>query len=306
MTNSVEVWLWLLLVMKPYNAKTNAILEAFDYNAAEAAKAIRDGEIPFLTDEEINRAKVIRNSDIHSLMKLCSDYNVRIITLDDKDYPNALKNIFNPPIVLFVAGNIANLDNEFSISVVGSRQASKYAYQVTDYLVAPLSRLGTVIVSGLANGIDSASHSACLNNGGRTIGVCACGILVDYPKGGGILKRRIVENGGAIISELLPFDNTSAGYFKFRNRIISGLTQGTLVIEAGEQSGCFLTVAHALEQGREVFAVPPCNILNSYYCGTASLLRDGATPVFNYKDILYSFYKDGYFNKLRYDDDDIH
>lgn len=298
MDNSVEVWLWLLLVMQPYNPKTNLILETYDFDPAKAAKAIRDGEVSFLSDEEIQRAKTIRNGDVNALMKLCYDNNIRIITLDNNDYPNALRNIYNPPIVLFEAGSLTNLDNEFSISVVGSRQASQYAYQVTDYLVAPLARMGTVIVSGLANGIDSAAHSACLNNSGRTIGVCACGILQDYPKGSGILKRRIVENGGAIVSELLPFDKTSSGYFKYRNRIISGLTYGTLVIEAAEQSGCFLTVAHALEQGREVFAVPPCNILNSYYSGTADLLRDGATPVFNYKDILYAFYKDGLFDRL--------
>lgn len=298
MNNSTEVWLWLLLVMQPYNPKTNLILETYEFDAANAAKAIRDGQISFLSNEEIQRAKTVRNGDVHALMKLCYDNNIRIITLDDEEYPDALKNIYNPPIVLFIAGSIANLDNEFSISVIGARQASKYAYQVTDYLVAPLTRIGTVIVSGLANGIDSAAHNACLNNGGKTIGVCACGILTDYPKGSGILKRRIVENGGAIISELLPFDKTSGGYFKFRNRIISGLTYGTLVIEAAKQSGCFLTVAHALEQGKEVFAVPPCNILNSFYCGTADLLRDGATPVFDYKDILYAFYKDGLFDRL--------
>lgn len=298
MNNSTEVWLWLLLVMQPYNPKTNLILETYEFDAANAAKAIRDGQISFLSNEEIQRAKTVRNGDVHALMKLCYDNNIRIITLDDEEYPDALRNIYNPPIVLFAAGSLANLDNEFSISVIGARQASKYAYQVTDYLVAPLTRIGTVIVSGLANGIDSAAHNACLNNGGKTIGVCACGILTDYPKGSGILKRRIVENGGAIISELLPFDKTSGGYFKFRNRIISGLTYGTLVIEAAKQSGCFLTVAHALEQGKEVFAVPPCNILNSFYCGTADLLRDGATPVFDYKDILYAFYKDGLFDRL--------
>lgn len=304
MNNSVEVWLWLLLVMQPYNPKTALILEAFDFDAAKAAKAIRDGEISFLSDEEILRAKTVRNGDVYALMTLCSDNNIRIVTLDDDDYPDALRNIYNPPIVLFAAGSLSDLDHEFSISVIGSRQASKYAYQVTDYLVAPLAEMGTVIVSGLANGIDSAAHSACLNNAGRTIGVCACGILIDYPKGGGILKRRIVENGGAVVSELLPFDKISAGYFKFRNRIISGLTQGTVVIEAAEQSGCFLTVAHALEQGREVFAVPPCNIMNRYYSGTAALLRDGATPVFSYKDILYAFHKDGMFNRI-YNDKDL-
>ncbi len=293
MTNSVEVWLWLLLVMLPYNVKTYSILEEYGYDPIEAAKAIRDGKVPFLSDAEKQRAKVIRTGDVRMVMSLCCNNNVRIITLDDEEYPEALKSIYNPPIVLFCAGSLANLNNEFAISVVGTRHGSEYAFQVTDFVVSPLARMGTVIVSGLAKGLDTAAHNACLNNGGRTIGVCACGIFTDYPSGSGYLKRRIVESGGALISELLPNDNTSAAYFKFRNRIISGLSHGTLVIEAGDRSGCFLTANHALEQGREVFAVPPCNIMNPACNGTASLLRDGAVPVFSYLDILYDFYKDG-------------
>ncbi len=293
MSNQIEVWLWLLLVMLPYNVKTTAILENYNNDPVEAAKAIRDGKVPFLSDDEKHRAKIIRTGSVRAVMSLCYNNNVRIITLDDEEYPEALKNIYNPPIVLFCAGSLANLNNEFVISVVGTRHATAYGFQVTDFIVSPLARLGTVIVSGLANGLDSAAHNACLNNGGKTIGVCACGIFTDYPKGSGYLKQRIVETGGALISELLPNDDTSASYFKFRNRMISGLSHGTLVIEAGERSGCFLTANHALEQGREVFAVPPCNIMNPACNGTASLLRDGAVPVFSYLDILNDFYKDG-------------
>lgn len=293
MSNSVEVWLWLLMVMQPHNPDTHIILEKYDYNAVEAAKAIRDGEVPNLSQEITNRAKVIRNNDVQQIIKICADNGVSIVTIEDDIYPKSLKNIYNPPIVLFVVGNIEGIDDKFSISVIGSRNASQYAYQVTRYIVAPLSRVGTVIVSGLANGIDSAAHNTCVDNGGCTIGVCACGILTDYPRGSGFMKRRILENGGALISELLPFDKTSPQYFKYRNRLVSGLSLGTLVVESGEKSGCFLTVAHALEQGKEVFAVPPCNIMNSHYSGTSSLLRDGAIPVFDYTDILYAFELDG-------------
>lgn len=300
MTNPVEVWLWLLLVMKPYNPKTTEILEKYDYNATEAAKAIRDGDIQSLTDEEKHRAQVTRTADVQKIMDCCAKNGVRIITLDNEEYPEALKNIYNPPIVLFVAGSLEKLNDKFAISVVGTRHASSYAYRVTNYIVSPLAKLGTVIVSGLAYGLDSAAHTSCLDSGGTTIGVCACGILVDYPAGNGALKRKIIDNGGAVISELLPFDKTSGEYFKYRNRIISGLSHGTLVVEAGEKSGCFLTTGHALEQGREVFAVPPHNIMDNSHNGTSSLIRDGAIPVFSYTDILYAFYKDGglskYFN----------
>lgn len=293
MTNTIDVWIWILLVMKPYNVKTIEILEKYDYDPTETARAIRDGKVPFLTDEEKQRAKNIRTGNVRYITEYCRNNNVRIITLDDEEYPKALKSIYNPPIVLFCAGSLTNLDNEFVISVVGTRRASPYGFQVTDFIVSPLVRMGTVIVSGLANGLDTAAHNVCLNNGGRTIGVCACGIFIDYPRGSGILKRRILENGGALISELLPNDDVSSAYFKFRNRIISGLAHGTLVIEAGDRSGCFLTANHALEQGREVFAVPPRNIMDPSCNGTAFLLRDGAVPVFNYLDILYDFYKDG-------------
>ncbi len=299
-SNPIEVWLWLLLVMQPYNVKTIAILEKYGNDPIEAAKAIRDGKVPFLSDDEKRRAKIIRTGDVRKVMSLCYNNNVRIITLDDEEYPIALKNIYNPPILLFCAGSLANLNERFVISVVGTRHATKYSFEVTDYIVSPLTRLGTVIVSGLANGLDYAAHNACLNSHGRTIGVCACGIFTDYPEGSGYFKRKILNCGGALISELLPYDNASASYFKFRNRIISGLSLGTLVIEAGERSGCFLTANHALEQGREVFAVPPHNIMDKDHNGTSSLLRDGAVPVFSHLDILYDFYKDGglkrYFN----------
>lgn len=293
LTDNVEVWLWLLLVMKAYNAKTHTILDEYDNNCVEAAKAIRDGNVPLLSEEEKQRAKAIRNGDVYAVRKLCYDNNVQIITYDNDLYPELLKSIFNPPIVLFCAGTLDNLNNEFSVSVVGMREPTHYAYRTVDYILPPLVKLGTVIVSGLARGVDTKAHLCTLDNCGRTIGVCACGILTDYPKGSGALKRRIVEEGGCVISELLPREGTSGEYFKFRNRIISGLSHGTLVIEAGERSGCFLTANHALEQGREVFAVPPSNIMDNAHNGTSLLIRDGAISVFNYLDILYAFYKDG-------------
>ncbi len=289
----VEVWLWLLLVMRPYSSRTHEILNAYDNDATEAAKAIRDGKVPNLTDEEKYRAKVTRNGDVQGIINLCNANNIKIITMDDEEYPSSLKPIYNPPIVLFCAGTLGNLDNEFSISVVGSRHATNYGFDITNFIVSPLAKLGTVIISGLANGLDYAAHNACLNSGGRTIGVCACGLLVDYPKGSSMFKQKIIQTGGAIISELLPYDDTSKEVFQFRNRIISALSLGTLVIEAGERSGCFLTVTHALEQGKEVFAVPPSNVFNNNCTGTAKLLRDGAVPVFNYLDVLNVFYKNG-------------
>ena len=298
----VEVWLWLLIVMGPYNPKTMLILSMYDYDVTEAAKAVRDGKIEFLSDDETSRAKETRNSSIYEIMSLCKKNNVKIVTLDSKDYPKLLRNIENPPVVLFCAGDLSGLDKALTVSAVGTRDASEYSYNVTKTLISPLVKLGVVVTSGLAFGLDTAVHKACLDAGGRTIGVCGCGILVDYPKGSGNLKRRIVESGGAVISELLPFAKTWGGYFQHRNRIISGLSYGTVVIEAGEVSGCLLTAQHAVEQGREVFAVPPHSILEARYAGTAALCREGAVPVFGYIDIVNALMKDKdaseYFKKV--------
>lgn len=285
------------MVMMPYNPKTTLILNEFNQNAKAAAKAIRDGEIHFLSDDEIKRSKEIRNNAVRSVMKTCAENNVQIITLEDERYPKLLKTIENPPIVLFVAGDISGLDEGFTLSVVGTRNASPYGYEITKDLISSVTRLGAVIISGLAIGLDSAAHTACLDAGGRTIGVCGCGIMVDYPKGNGALKRRIVDNGGAVISELLPFTNTFGEYFKHRNRIISGLSLGTLVLEAGEKSGCLLTAQHALDQGREVFAVPPHHISKARFSGTAILIREGAVAVFNYIDIVQALMKSGGLNE---------
>ena len=281
------------MVMTPYNPKTALILSQFGFDPAAAAKAIRDGEIPFLSEGERKRAADIRSGAVHNVLKECENNDIKIIALDDEKYPKLLKNIDNPPIVLFCAGNPECLNGEFTVSAVGTRNASEYGYSVTKTLISSLSRLGAVITSGLAVGLDSEAHRACLDAGGKTVGVCGCGILVDYPKGSGELKRRIVENGGALISELLPFQKPFGGYFQHRNRIISGVSLGTIVLEAGEISGCMLTAQHALEQGREVFAVPPHSILEARYSGTAALIRDGAIPVFGYIDIVRTLLRDG-------------
>ena len=287
--SSVEVWLWLLLVMKPYNKKTNFILSGCNYDAAKACEQIRDGKLLFLTDSEKRRADEVRMGDIRKVQKLCAENSVRIITLDDEEYPERLRNIENPPIVLFCAGSLEGLNERLTIAAVGARSVSDYTIYATEGIIAPLAKSGTVIVSGLALGSDAAAHSACLKAGGKTVGVLGCGILVNYPSENAELKREIVNGGGAVISELLPTAKSSGGYFPIRNRIISGLSHGTLVLQAGVKSGSLLTANHALEQGREIFCIPPHDIFAPMYSGAAGLLRSGALPVFAYTDIMDAF-----------------
>ena len=287
--NPVEVWLWLLLVMQPYNKNTHFILDECGGDAAEAGRRIRDGKYDFLSDVQRKNAASVRNRDLREIMELCSKNNVRIITLDDEEYPPLLRGIENPPIVLFCAGSLAGLDRTITLSAVGARNLSSYGATVTHRIIKPLAKLGIAVISGMAVGADAAAHRACLAVGGRTIGVLGCGILVNYPRDNAQLKRDIIANGGAIISELLPLTSTNAQYFDTRNRIISGLSLGTLVVEAGDHSGSLLTAQHASEQNREVFCIPPQDLFSTRFNGVVPLLREEAIPVYNFTDILNAF-----------------
>lgn len=282
----VEVWLWLLLVMQPYNPKTIEILAQCGGDATMASRMVRDGEFPFLSDKEKLRAKEVRMGAIKPIVELCRANDIHIVTLDDDEYPLLLRNISNPPILLFVAGTLDGFDERPAIAAVGARSISEYGVTVANAIIAPLAETGVSIVSGMAVGADAAAHRAALSVGGCTVGVLGCGIMVNYPAENAELKREIVKNGGALISELLPNTGTFGRYFPARNRIISGLCHGTLVIEAGGHSGSLLTANHAVSQNRDVFCIPPHDILSARYEGVASLIRDGAVCVFGYTDIL--------------------
>lgn len=296
--NPVEVWVWLLLVMQPFNKKTNYILAECNGDAAQAGRNIRDGKYEFLSDAEKKNAESVRMKDVRELIETCARNNVRIITLDDSEYPPLLRGIENPPIVLFCAGDLSGLDSVITLSAVGARNVSDYGINVTHRIIEPLARLGMVIVSGMAVGTDAEVHRSCLAQRGRTIGVLGCGILVNYPMENAQLKRDVIANGGAIISELLPYSRTFGAYFDIRNRIISGLSLGTLVIEAGDRSGALLTARHAVKQGREVFCVPPRDLFSTRYNGVVPLLREEAAPVYNFTDILNEFAM--YFSNEKY------
>jgi len=203
--------------------------------------------------------------------------------LDDENYPENLKKIDNPPFVLYVKGVIRPRD-ELAIAVIGTRKMTGYGGQVTESLVTELVSAGLTIVSGLARGVDSMAHKAALKAGGRTIGVLASLDIV-YPPENISLVDEIVDGHGAVVSEF-PLEMPSLpGIFPARNRIISGLALGTVVIEAPQKSGALITARHAGEQGREVFAIPgPVTSPNA--AGPAHLIKMGAKLVFNVGDIL--------------------
>jgi len=208
---------------------------------------------------------------------------VATLDLADEHYPAWLRTIPDPPPVLYCDGSMEPGDRQ-AVAIVGSRQATPYGLRVTDALARELSALGFTIVSGFARGIDAAAHRAALASGGRTVAVLGCGLDVDYPSGHASLRTEIAGSG-AVLTEFAPGTAPFATNFPRRNRIISGLALGVVVVEASEDSGSLITARLALEQGREVFAVPgPIDAPTSR--GPHGLLKQGAKLVETVDDIV--------------------
>ncbi len=221
--------------------------------------------------------------DLDTEMAKIQKSGIRVHTWHDDGYPARLKEIYDYPPILFVKGKILPAD-EWSLAVVGTRRVTIYGRQVTEEIVAGLSRNNITIVSGLARGVDTIAHRTALDHGGRTLAVMASGLDIIYPAENANIARQIIENG-ALISEYPPGIKPRPDHFPRRNRILSGLTLGTLVTEAGEGSGALITADMALEQNRDVLAVPG-SILSPGSYGTNKLIKQGAKLVQNYQDIL--------------------
>jgi len=208
---------------------------------------------------------------------------ITLLTLNDDLYPRILKAIYDPPPILYIKGKLQEKDS-LSLSIVGSRSASAYGKDITRRFARSLTQRGFTIVSGLARGIDTAAHKGALKAGGRTLAVLGSGIDVIYPWENNTLAENIAQNG-AIISEF-PFGTPpEAAHFPSRNRIISGLSLGTVIIEASFRSGSLITARLALEQGREVFAVPG-NVDSPWSKGTNRLIKEGAKLIMDPEDII--------------------
>ena len=221
-----------------------------------------------------------------------TDYYNCISDIIDCHQLEKLKEIYNPPVILFYCGDLSCLDNS-PLTVVGAREITPYIEKLSFRICRDLSKSGITIISGMAKGVDSVAHNACVYESNPTVGVLACGMNCDYPYGSSILRRKIILNGGAYISELFPEVEPSREYFRGRNRILAGLSKGTVVFQAGKKSGSLITAEYALNEGRDVFCVPPPNLLDRRYEGVIQYLDDGAVPVFNHDDIL-EFYRKNY------------
>jgi DNA processing protein len=216
-------------------------------------------------------------------MEKMDKYKIKAITYNSPDYPHRLKEIYDYPPVLYIRGTI-KAEDDYCLAIVGTRHSTLYGRQVTEDIVRDLVRSNITIVSGLAKGIDSIAHRTALESDGRTIAVFASGLDLVYPAENANLARAIIEHG-ALISEYPLGTKPKAEHFPRRNRIMSGISPGVLVIEAGERSGALITAEQALAQNREVFAVPG-SILSPASKGTNWLLQQGAKLVRNHVDIL--------------------
>jgi DNA processing protein len=221
--------------------------------------------------------------DVESELQLASEHGIDVLTEIDSEYPRLLREIHDPPGVLFRKGKSLPQD-ELAIAIVGTRHATRYGLAQAERLAGSLARVGFTVVSGLARGIDAAAHRGALAAGGRTIAVLASGLLEIYPPEHKQLAEEVAKNG-YVVSEAPPRMAPISGAFPQRNRIISGLSVGTIVVEAPVRSGSLITSRHAYEQGREVFAVPgPIDSRMSRGCH--ALIKDGAKLVESVDDIL--------------------
>ncbi len=221
--------------------------------------------------------------DVEAEIALCRRNDVAILVEADSGYPRTLREIHDPPGVLFVRGELKS-DDALSIGIVGTRHGSHYGRTQAERLAGSLARAGLTVVSGLARGIDAAAHRGALDAGGRTIAVLASGVLNIYPPEHEKLAEEVAAQG-AVLSESPPKFEPLAGSFPQRNRLISGLSLGVIVVEAPERSGALITARHAMEQGREVFAVPG-RVDGRTARGCHQLIRDGATLVESADDVL--------------------
>ena len=274
----LKYWVWLSERKGLTNRSKLLLLDYFgtpeniyyaDEDEYRLVSGLEPRQLALLADKSTDNADRILGA--------CSRLELRLLTMQDADYPVRLRNIFEPPCLLYVKGALPVIDEEVAVAMVGTRRATPYGIEAAEKLAYGLSKQGALVVSGAAAGIDSAAHRGALRAGGRTIAVLGSGIDVVYPAENEWLYRDIAASG-ALVSEYPPGTAAEAWHFPVRNRIISGLSLAAVVVEAPEKSGALITANTALEQGRDVFAVPgPIDAPMSRGCNR--LIADGAAAL---------------------------
>lgn len=280
-------WLWLQEALGA-GAVTDEITAVFP----SPEEMYSRGEIEWrlsgvLTNRQIEKLKQCSPEKAQGIVDVCYNNGWTVLTPDDEDYPPKLRSLRNMPLALFVRGDIKRVTQRVCIAVVGTRKASFQGSYLAHRYAAALAYSGICVVSGAAMGIDSCAHNGALDSGGVTAAVLGCGFGYKYLMENEYL-RDCVAQSGALITEFPPGFPSSARTFPIRNRIISGLCDATIVIEAGVKSGSLITANCAIEQGRDVFA-PPGDVFNSSYAGANRLIRDGARPLLSIYDLITEY-----------------
>ena len=281
-------WISIVDALGFGNHKVNDILDYY-----KNAKNFVDDKISswrfnsFLSAKNIEKLKKINIDKAYKIVKRCAELGYEIITIENPKYPRKLKNISNPPAVLYVKGKLPDLDDKLCISIVGTRNSSAYGNKISFEMGYKLAKADAVVISGGAIGIDCLSQKGALQASGKTIAVLGCGINFNYLMSNKNLRDSVAKNG-ALVSEYPPDYRCSSWTFPMRNRIISGMSDGVLVIEAGEKSGSLITANLALEQNRDLFAIPG-NINSRVSDGTNKLIKICAKPVTQAEDILEDY-----------------
>lgn len=281
-------WIWFATLPQLKIGQKLALLQRFSdpeeiFHTAEAACT----QVEDLTQEG---RKALCDGDLslaQKILKECSEKSISILTFGDAAYPRRLKNIADPPLVLYYKGVLPDFESVPVVAVVGTRKATAYGLTTARNMSAQIAACGALVISGAAHGIDAMAMEGAMDAGSKVVGVLGCGVDIVYPKSNSRLFKQVLENG-CLMSEYPPGTQPFAWNFPRRNRILSGIASGVLVVEAPEVSGALITARQALEQGRDVFAVPG-NIDVTTCTGSNALLQEGASAVFTGWDVVREY-----------------
>ena len=287
----IRCLLWLVMVFGAGSPRIWKALHRYGspQKAVEVLQKPESDAALHLPEHTLRRIRQTGEAQVEEMLARCEKLRLSILCYGDEAYPPQLLSIVNPPVLLFYQGDSSLLQEHLLLTIVGTRNPSPYSLQVEKTICHDLVQMGFVPVTGYAVGIDITANRCALEADKPSIALMGCGLDVAYPQPHANLKYEIARRG-LILSEFLPGTSPAPSNFPLRNRVLSGLSMGTFVIQAPARSGALITAENAMEQGRDVFCIPPADIFDKRYMGVIKYLRDGAIPVFDSRDIVYEYY----------------
>lgn len=287
----IRCLLWLVMVFGAGSPRIWKALHRYGspQKAVEVLQKPESDAALHLPEHTLRRIRQTGEAQVEEMLARCEKLRLSILWYGDEAYPPQLLSIVNPPVLLFYQGDSSLLQEHLLLTIVGTRNPSPYSLQVEKTICHDLVQMGFVPVTGYAVGIDITANRCALEADKPSIALMGCGLDVAYPQPHANLKYEIARRG-LILSEFLPGTSPAPSNFPLRNRVLSGLSMGTFVIQAPARSGALITAENAMEQGRDVFCIPPADIFDKRYMGVIKYLRDGAIPVFDSWDIVYEYY----------------